>query len=625
MGGMQRRMFLILVLASALPARALESRELASPGGVVRVRFSLRAFGVEKGCPAWSVSYKGRPALLDSRLGLELEDGPLFSGMRILEARARTHAGRWRPVCGERAEVPDIYRELTVDLQEETGLGRKARLTFRAYDEGAAVRYTLLKQLGKEKARILAERTEFRFPEDWPAWATYSAQGLYQKVPISRIKPGCERPLLIQAAGDLHLALAEAQLVDYARMKFAPLSGTPHALRSRLDGPVEGALPLRTPWRVVMAAESPGKLLENNFLLLNLNDPCALKDTSWIRPGKVIREVTLTTQGGMACVDFAARHGLQFVEYDAGWYGPENDPQADAATVSLDPKRSKGPLDLQAVIRYARSRGIGVILYVNRRALERQLDRILPLYRSWGVQGIKFGFVRVGSQRWTRWLHHAIRRCADYRLMADIHDEYRPTGFRRTYPNLMTMEGVRGDEARPTNDQTLVTVFARLLAGPADNTICWMSPRVRQNASYAYQLAKAVCIFSPWQFLFWYDRPAAVPETPELDFFKALPTTWDETQVLEGAPGLRAAVARRKGQTWFLGCMNGLEPWALDLTLDFLAPGRAYAATICTDDPHAPAPTGVRVERIRVRHGDRLKRWIQAKHGLAARFEPERP
>jgi len=202
------------------------------------------------------------------------------------------------------------------------------------------------------------------------------------------------------------------------------------------------------------------------------------------------------------------------------------------STVTLDPQRSKGPLDLREVIRYANERGIGIIVYVNHIALERQLDQLLPLYKRWGIKGIKFGFVNVGSQRWTRWLHDAIRKCAAHQFMVDVHDEYRMTGFSRTYPNLMTVEGIRGDEARPTNEQTLIYAFTRMIAGPAGNTVCWNDPRVTMNSTHAYQLAKPVVLFSPWQFLFWYDWPAVVEDTPELEFYNHLPTTWDDTRVI---------------------------------------------------------------------------------------------
>lgn len=182
----------------------------------------------------------------------------------------------------------------------------------------------------------------------------------------------------------LFVALGEAALVDFARMKFELSKDKPTALVASLEGQVQFDGSFTSPWRTIMAGNSPGEILENNYLLLNLNAPNAIKNSDWIKPGKVIREVTLTTDGGMACVDFAVKHNLQYIEFDAGWYGNEYDDASDATTITVDPNRSKGPLDLKRVIKYAESKGIGVILYVNRRALEKQLDEVLPLLKSWG-------------------------------------------------------------------------------------------------------------------------------------------------------------------------------------------------------------------------------------------------
>ncbi len=364
--------------------------------------------------------------------------------------------------------------------------------------------------------------------------------------------------------------------------------------------------------------------------------PCAIPDTSWIKPGKVIREVTLTTRGGKACVDFAAEHNLQYVEFDAGWYGPEYSPDSDARTVSVDPDRSPGPLDLEAVISYAEAKGIGIILYVNRLALEKQIDELLPLYESWGIKGVKYGFVQVGSQEWTSWLHEAVRKAADHHLMVDVHDEYRPTGYSRTYPNLMTQEGIGGDETSPENTQSLMLLFTRMLAGAADNTICYYSPRVDEKATHAYQLAKAVCFYSPWQFLYWYDRPADSPgkkggaggvqnvigEEPELEFFDSVPTVWDETRVLHGEIGEYAAVARRSGAEWFVGLMNGEKSRDLRLTLDFLETGKAYQARVYSDDESVETRTRVRIERLEVNSETVMQVKLKKNGGQAIRLMP---
>jgi len=627
----------ILIIFTALSkcAGTVEARHtVESPNGNVVVKFDVAD---EQGGLSYSVAFDGRPVIVDSRLGLVLKDAASFErGFEISSVSASGHDNTYSLVYAERKTIRDNYNQLIVDLKESNTPYRKLRLTFRAYNEGAALRYTVPEQKALKSFAIAAEKTQFRFAGDHLAYAVYSAQGQYSKVPLSKLKNDCERPLTIEVDDGLFAAVTEAGLVDYARMRLSPDKGQDHTVVSSLAGHVNAAAPLTTPWRVIMLGRSPGELLERNYLLLNLNEPCAIADTSWIKPGKVIREVTLTTAGGMACVDFAAGHNLQYVEFDAGWYGHEYSDESDARTISVDPKRSKGPLDLHAVIEYAKQRDIGIILYVNRRALERQLDEILPLYEKWGIKGVKYGFVQVGSQKWTTWLHEAVRKAAEHHLMVDIHDEYRPTGYSRTYPNLMTQEGIAGDETRPSNNLTLTILFTRMLAGAADNTICYYDARVDENASHAYQLAKSVCLYSPWQFLYWYDRPARSPrrtggaggsrnvigDEPELEFFDHVPTVWDDTKVICGAIGEYAIIARRSGESWFIGCMNGEAPRTLDVPLDFLDRNRQYVTHIYSDDPAVQTRTHVKISRWLVDSATVLKVDLAARGGEGIRVCP---
>jgi alpha-glucosidase len=617
-------------------AGTIDAVEVKSPDGKTVLSFGIKDFAGTKLCPVYTVTYKGRTVITESRLGLELGKVPLGEGMEIVKEAAGSSDSTWKPVYGERSSYRDNYNQLVVELKETSGPTRLINLAFRVYNEGAAFCYTVPKQAGMENADITRENSEFRFAADHTAWAVYSAQGVYARTTVSKIRAGCERPLPIQVADDLFLAIGEAKLVDAARMKFEPLKDVPNALVSRLDGNTTGTLPLTTPWRFIMAAGSAGQLLENNFIVLNLNDPCAIQDTSWIKPGKVIREVTLTTGGGRACVDFAAARGLQYIEYDAGWYGHEYDKKSDARAVNVDPKRSKGPLDLQEVIEYGKAKGVGVLLYVNHLAAEQQLDEILPLYRKWGIKGVKYGFVNVGPQKWTSWLHEAVRKAADNRLMVDAHDEYRMTGYARTYPNFMTCEGIAGDETSPSNSLTLTILFSRMIAGAADNTICYYDKRVDKNATHAYQLAKAVCLYSPWQFLYWYDRPTGAPKKvggaggaetdigsePELEFYDAVPTVWDDTKVIHGRIGEFAVIARRSGESWFIGCMNSGEPRTFDVPLTFLETGRKYAVHVCSDDPAVQTRTHVRIDRYLADAGRTLKISVSAQGGQAARIVP---
>jgi alpha-glucosidase len=530
--------------------------------------------------------------------------------------------------------VPDNYNELKLYLESPDS---KINLICRAYDEGAAFAWELPEQSGLDSAVITSENILFRFPSDYSAWSAPRAQAQYSQVPLTRIEKECERPLVIEYDTALTVAITEARLVDFARMKFDPDTTGAIAVRTQLGSEVHKALPFRSPWRVIMIGKNPGDLLEKNYLILNLNDPCEIADISWITTGKAIREVTLTTAGAKACIDFTSSHNMQYVEFDAGWYGPENREESDATTVTLDPARSKGPLDLQEIISYANSKNIKILLYVNRRALEKQLDQLLPLYKEWGVAGIKFGFVQVGTQDVTRWLHESIKKTASYQMVADVHDEYRPTGFSRTYPNFLTMEGIRGDEESPPNSHTLVTMFTRMLAGQGDNTICYFNERVdKKMGSHASQLAKAVCIFSPLQFLYWYDKVAASPEKkdglwgtinyigdePELEFFDNVPTVWDETKVLHARIGEYGVIARRKVDEWFIGGINSEQPRTLDISLSFLTPDVKYRASIYSDDPSVDTRTHVRIDRIDVDKTTVYHADLGSNEGIAMHIVP---
>lgn len=575
----------------------------------------------------YSVFFENSVLIQPSRLGFQPEgESVLGKNFEIVSTEKASVDQFWQPVYGERSEVKDHYNQVKIRFRETGSQQREMEMTFRLYNEGLAFNYTFLPQSGKDIITLRKEVTEFRLTENFSAWVSDRAQSEYRKVTLNEIEQPAERPLVIEA-GSRFLALGEAKLIDFSRMKLMAGERKNSLVAALHDAPTV-ELPYTTPWRTIMIGHSPGELLENNFFLENLNDPCAIEDVSWIKPGKVIREITLTTQGGLACVDFAVKNGLQYVEFDAGWYGPEGDETSDATTVAVNPTRH-GPLDLHRVIEYAESRGIGIIVYVNHRALEKQLDEILPLYKSWGIKGVKYGFVRVGSQKWTTWLHEAVKKAAENKLMVDIHDEYRPTGFSRTYPNLMTQEGIRGDEESPSIEHTLITLFARMLAGAGDNTICYYTPRVTEKmGGHAAQLAKAVLLYSPWQFVFWYDRPQGSPGSsqgyiqnhPELEFFKNIPAVWDETKVIEGKIGEYATIVRKSGNDWFLGSLTGNDGKTVQINLNFLTPNTFYEAVVYSHDPGSESFTKVKIETRKVISSSVMKFEVAENSGFAVLF-----
>lgn len=616
-----------LLCAGLLPADAAWKAEhrLASPDGALS--FVLERDDTTQSL-AWSVTRKDQPVVTRGALGLELTGFGVIGGKGpVAQAETRSADTRWKPVCGEHAEYRDQFNELTLTLGAAAADQPVVRLQVRAYDAGIALRYLVD---GAGPFTFTGEKTSFPLPADTQVWVSDRAQSKARKAVVDQAGKDLERPLTAELAPDLFAALGEAGQRDHARMKFTAAGAS--TLAARLAGPSKYPAAFATPWRYVRAAASPAELAQGNGLLLNLNEPAEVADTSWIKPGKALRETTLTTTGALACVDWIAAHGLQYILFDAGWYGEEHDPRSDARVVNLDPKRSKGPFDLQAVIAHAKSKGVGVILYVNHVALERQLDDLLPLYEKWGIAGIKFGFVTVGPQQWTSWQHDAIAKCAKHRLMVDVHDEYRMTGVERTLPNFMTAEGIRGDEESASNEEVVRTIFTRGLAGAADQTNCYFAPRVNTMGSHASQLAKTVLIHSPWQFLFWYDRVAPaganptatgfLQDVPEMSFFSRLPTIWDDTRWLEGHPDTHAVVARKKDGVWFIGAINGTAERELRLPLDFLDAGKSYTLEVFSDDPAVKTPTRVRIDTSTVDRSAVLSRKLAVRNGLAAILTP---
>ena len=263
----------------------------------------------------------------------------------------------------------------------------------------------------------------------------------------------------------------------------------------------------------------------------------------------------------------------------------------------------------------ARKHGLGVFVYVNQRALYKELDQILPLYKTWGVAGIKFGFVQVGNQMWSTWLHDAVRKCAAYGLMVDIHDEYRPTGVSRTYPNLLTQEGVRGNEEMPDAWNNTVLPFTRFVCGPADYTLCYYSNRIKTTR--AHQLAMAAVYYSPLQFMFWYDDPKLYDGGEELMFWREIPTVWDESIALDGEPGEWILQARRTGNTWFVGAMTGLEGRKITInTKDFL-PSGTYQVELFNDNPKLKTRSKVERTSMKIKSGKTISLTLQPSGGAA--------
>lgn len=667
---MKKNLSIILFLLSALCLQAAET--VTSPDG--RLSFSFE----QSDELFYTIARDGKTLIDKSRLGVAI-DNHLFESALGVPNEERQYCGEhwcdnlrfigvdrlskdtlYTMPYGEWNIIPQRYNEMTVRFMkgqdEETKDGGyvKSKCYFfnikvRAYNEGIAFCYEFPETSNGLFINITDELTEFNLPTDSKALCTSWAQGLYQWRSLADAwTEQAERPLSIRLTDNTAMSLLEARCVDYARTKFiieGADANNPSLGRVRvgLYSGVEIMTPFATPWRLIMIADKMTDLCNHDYMVLNLNDAqakcepkgstCMNKGWGWIQPGKVFR-CDLNRKAIEDGAEFAQKHGMQFIHLDAGWYGPEMRMESSATAVA--PTKD---FTIREAAQIAAAKGIGLFVYVNQRALYKDLDGVLDSLKAWGVRGVKFGFVQVGNQQWTTWLHEAIRKCADHHLMVDIHDEYRPTGYSRTYPNLMTAEGIAGNEEMPTATHNVTLPFTRFLCGPADYTLCYFNGRVK--TTYAHQLAMAAVYYSPLTWMFWYDKPHFCHDEKELDFWKDIPTTWNDTKVLQGEPGEYIVTARRSGNRWFVGAMNNGEPTlnekgtpirtpqdakptrTITLPLTFLEKDVKYIAYLYEDDPTLTTRTKVRCSTKEVSSADVLTLPLLNSGGAAIKFEVE--
>lgn len=601
---------------------------LQSPDNNLSIQFYQKQTAPGKKAMYYQLSYKGRPVITESALDIQL-DNHLSEQAMALKVDSTTnwcedlsvkgisntsYDSIWKPVYGERNAIPDHYNAISIELVKDSNPIYVMQVQIRAYNEGIAIRYFFPENVKGTYYRIVNENTAFTLPENTKAWFTGWAQGKYQLLPLNNWPQESERPLTLQLSNGLYACLAEANMTDYARTKFKLSNEKPNTIITSMYTPVDLISPVGTPWRVIMVAEKPGDLAMNNSILLNLNPPSKIIDESWIKPGKIIRVMTQTTKDAKENIDFAAKHNMQYILFDWKWYGPAFSFSSDATKVAIP------DFDLPGIIEYGRQHGIGVWLYCNLQGLYSQSDSLFAVYHKWGVKGVKFGFVQVGSHRWTTWIEEMFKKAAENEIMVNVHDDWRPTGEQRTWPNLMTAEGIRGNEEMPDATHNTVLPFTRYIAGAADYTICYYDKRIK--TTHAHQLAMAAIYYSPIQTLFWYDKPALSNNEPELEFWDKIPTAWDDTKVLQGTPGEYVTTARRSGEDWFMGTITNNEARTVKLSFDFLPKGKKYAASIYSDDASTQTNTKVKVDKRTITAATQMDIKLQASGGQAIWLTP---
>jgi alpha-glucosidase len=635
---------------------------LESPDGRLRLTFQLG----EQGHPGFDVAYRGR-RVATGTLGLEFAgSGPLVENLKVVGVRRGSCDQTYAVPVGKVSMARDHHQEMIVSLEEAAPPGRRLDLAFRAFDDGVAFRYLIPGQKPLAEFVLIDEQTRFGFPGDPMAHAlplngyTTSYEKYYETLPVSAI--GSKRllglPLLMERAGGgsepTWIAVTEANLTDYAGMYLAGVVGEPETLVARLsplpgrkDGAkVLGKAPHASPWRVLMIADNPGRLLESN-LVFHLSDPPAIKDTSWIRPGKttfpwwngyVLEGVDFKPGVNTATmkhyIDFCAEQAIPYHSLDGldiAWYGGPIAPQGPT-----DITRAAPSIDLPEVLRYAKEKGVRLRLWLHWRALKPQIDEAFPLYEKWGIEGVMVDFMDRDDQEMVAFYHEMAEKAAKHHLTLTLHGAYKPTGMERTWPNVLTYEAALNQEydkwAQPGGRGTppkhnLDIAFVRMLAGPLDyhqggmRSVLPENYRFRDKAppvqgTRGHQLAMYVVYQNHLPMLA--DYPAAYRGQPGLEFLIEVPTTWDETRVLHAEIDRCLVIARRSGDAWYLGGMTGPEGRELDLPLKFLG-GGSYEAALYLDEP-AGGPNALTRRKQSVSAAGTLRVAIPRAGGFAARL-----
>ena len=670
---MHRFLIPLFVLLSSAAAHAAPGPRVASPDGTIVVELATD----NDGRPAYAVSRKGQPVIASSRLGFLLLDAPKFErNIEIVQPRTRTFDETWEQPWGERRLIRNHYNELTVTLKEKAKPFRSFDVVFRVFDDGVGFRYRFPKQPGLEQVKISEELTEFSLARDATAWWIPAGEWnreeyLYHRTPVQQVGDA-QTPITFRFEDGTHLSIHEAALVDYSGMNLTRVED--RKLKADLtpgigEGKVVRAAPFDTPWRTLLLSDDAAGLAMSS-LTLNLNEPNALGDVSWVKPMKYVGvwwEMHLdlkswasgpkhgaTNDNVRKHIDFAAKHGFGGVlvegwnvGWDGDWFGNGED---------FSFTQSYPDFDLEALSRYARSKGVVLIGHHetsgNAAHYEEQMGDAFDLYQRVGVPAVKTGYVADASQakvtgadgrRHYAWhegqdmaRHHlkVVTEAAKRHIAVNPHEPIKDTGLRRTYPNWITREGARGMEfsawGQPGNppEHEANLVFTRLLAGPMDYTPGIFGMKTRSTdgiaTTWAKQLSLYVVIYSPLQMaadlLENYEKNPA-----PFQFIKDVPVDWDDTRVLNGEVGDYVTIARKErgGDNWYLGALTDEDGRTLSVPLTFLDEGRRYTAQIYRDGDKAhwkTAPQDIVIEERSVARGDTLTLKLAPGGGQAIRF-----
>ncbi len=523
----------------------------------------------------FDLKYNNETVMNGSSLGLKFKDDRiLFSeGIKINSVSFTSINTTYSMPWGDEDLRPDIYNQIRLNLTQRDDPNSSYSFIVRYYNEGLAFKYLVEDATNRTSIILKRDMSSYRFEENHKCLVQYSNEKPYIIRNISEMGTKCTTPFTIEVKQGIVLSLHEAHVDGFCRSFVSKGAGI-NQINTSLHTGVDLNIPFQTPWRTIILGKEMGDLASNGHIHQALCPDTEINDTSWIVAGKAFRDCSLTTSGSKAIIDFCVNNSLQYVHLDAGWYGSE--------WSNSDPRTVSAPgLNLTEVIRYGKENGIGVILYVNIRAFSYGARNILDTYNGWGIKGIKLGFVDGLSKGGIGQIHDIVELAAERKMIVNIHDNYRPTGMSRTYPNLLTQEGVRGNEQFPLGEENTFLHYTRAVAGPMDYTP--ILARKEARTTLVHQLSIPFILYSPLTYTYWYQTPAKLNGSAGLEAWALLPSSWNQTIHLEGSPGSHTTIARRIKNTWVLASMNGKEERSVSMSLDFLVQGIQYNATIYRD------------------------------------------
>ncbi len=585
----------------------------------------------------YAVEFRGKRLIEESKLGLELApqvlgkkrgtENPdlllLTTGMLRVDTRTDNIDETYSIPVGKTSMVRNqcaAVRALFKDAQ-----ARELWIEARVFDDGVAFRYVIPEQSGLQQVKIAHELTQFNYAKDATTYPLIvdGFQTPYEDEYVQRQVSGLHHdwlialPFLAEEPGLGWVAITEADIDNYAGMyvkKSNDRFGVHAELSPRIDETgvaVDANAPVTSPWRVLMIGDEPGRLIESN-IVLNLNPPSRIADPSWVKAGKSAWDwwsgeaapgadfkPGMNTATMKHYIEFASESGFPYMLIDAGWAAAPNSKPDDYAQLA-DITKVNPDVDMPELLRFAKEKHVKIWLWSHWSSVDKYMDQAFPLFEKWGVAGVKIDFMNRDDQQMVGFYHKVVELAAAHHLMIDFHGAYKPDGINRTWPNLITREGVLGKEylkwsARTTPRHDTTLPFTRMLAGPLDYTPGAFGNANRETfvarnlepmglGTRAHELALYVVLESPFEMVS--DYPEHYKGQPEFDFIKRVPATWDEVKVVSGRPMENITLARRSGRDWYVGSLTNWNDRDVTISLSFLGDGD-YAAEMYSDAPDA--------------------------------------